>query len=81
MFLLCRRTDVIPETRVLINPQHIVAVLPISGAAKSRVYMDNGEAWEVEVPFRDAIAFFRDNEQVATIGFTEQRPARPPGDA
>jgi hypothetical protein len=56
MFMLCQRTDTLPEMRVLVNSDHIVAVVPISGGVKSRLILSNGETWEVALSFTRAIS-------------------------
>ena len=59
MFYLVRRTDTIPEFRVLINTDHIVGVAPVSGGVKSRLFLSTGETWEVELAFNRAINLLR----------------------
>ncbi len=60
MFLLCQRTDTMPEMRVLLNTDHIVAVMPVFGGSKTKFYLDNGEAWEIGMPFSQAQTVFRE---------------------
>jgi hypothetical protein len=67
MFLLVQRTDTMPEVRVLINTDHIVAILPVFGGTKSKFHLDSGEAWEIGLPFSQAQALFR-AETVAVAG-------------
>jgi hypothetical protein len=59
MFLLVQRTDTMPEVRVLINTDHIIAVLPVFGGTKTKFHLANGEAWEIGLPFTQAQALFR----------------------
>jgi len=56
MFLLCQRTDTLPEIRALVNTDHLIAISPVSGGVKSKLVLVNGESWEVNLPFTRAIA-------------------------
>jgi hypothetical protein len=60
MFLLVQRTDTMPEVRALINTDHIVAVLPVFGGTKTKFHLDNGETWEIGLPFSQAQNLFRE---------------------
>jgi len=60
MFVLVQRTDTLPEMRVLVNTDHIVAAMPVSGGIRSRLYLANGEAWEVSLPFARVVGLLRD---------------------
>jgi hypothetical protein len=60
-FLLYLRRDMIPELRVLVNTDHIVAAMPSgAGGDKSKVFLSTGESWEVGVSFARLIAVLRD---------------------
>jgi hypothetical protein len=61
MFLLYVRKDMIPELRVLVNTDHIVAAMPSgAGGDKTKLFLSTGDSWEVGVPFTRAIAVLRD---------------------
>lgn len=80
MFILVQRTDTLPETRVLVNSDHVVAVLPVTGGGgqKSRLVISIGETWEVALPFNRAIAQFRgEPEMIPPVNPTEQLPGVP----
>lgn len=62
MFLLAQRTDLIPEMRVLVNTDFVVAAMPVIGGAKTRLYLSTGETWEIALPFPRAINLFRGEE-------------------
>jgi len=59
MFLLVQRTDTLPELRALVNTDQVVAVLPVTGGVKTRLYLATGETWEIAMPFTRAISMFR----------------------
>jgi hypothetical protein len=65
MFLLVQRTDTMPELRAMVNTDHVVAVTPTSGGAKCRLYLANGETWEVSLPFTQALNVFRETPPAA----------------
>lgn len=66
MFLLYVRKDMIPELRVLVNTDHIVAAMPAgAGGDKTKLYLSTGENWEVALPFTRAIAILRDGDEPA----------------
>ncbi len=65
MFLLVQRTDTLPEMRVLVNTDQLVAALPVAGGVKTRLYLATGETWEVALPFTRAIALLRGEEPAA----------------
>jgi hypothetical protein len=65
MFLLVQRTDTLPEMRALVNTDHIVAVMPVSGGVKTKLYLATGESWEVAFPFTRAISLLHEPEMVA----------------
>ena len=58
MFLLVQRTDTIPEMRAIVNTDHVVAVMPVGGA-KTKLYLSNGDTWEIAMPFNRAAIVFR----------------------
>jgi hypothetical protein len=60
MFVLYLRKDILPEMRVLVNTDHVIAAMPVGGGEKTKLYLTNGETWEVALPFSRAIAVFRD---------------------
>ena len=64
MFLLCHRTDTLPEIRALVNTDHIIAVSPVSGGVKSRLSMSNGEAWEVSLSFTRAMSLLHAEAEI-----------------
>jgi hypothetical protein len=59
MFLVVQRTDTIPEMRSLVNTDHVVAVMPVGAGAKTKLYLSNGDSWDVGLPFTRAVALFR----------------------
>jgi hypothetical protein len=66
MFLLYLRKDMIPELRVLVNTDHIVAATPSgSGGDRTKIFLSTGENWEIALPFTRAIAVLRDGEEPA----------------
>jgi hypothetical protein len=73
MFFLVQRTDTIPEQRALVNSDHIVAVLPTVGGSRSKLYLDNGEGWEISLPFAHLVALFR-NEAEISNALPAERP-------
>jgi hypothetical protein len=80
MFLLCQRTDTLPEIRALVNTDHLIAISPVSGGIKSKLVLVNGESWEVNLPFTRAIALLRTEvEIVEPVARVERR--RAPDDA
>src|SRR5947209_4977553 len=64
MFFLCQRTDTMPEQRALVNSDHVVAVLPVAGGSKTKVYLDTGESWEISLAFPQTVALFRNEAEV-----------------
>ncbi len=77
MFLLCQRTDVLPETRVLVNTSHVIAIVPVSGGVKSRLVLAIGETWEVNLPFTQAIGLLRSEAEVAAAAAPADRRRGP----
>jgi hypothetical protein len=75
MFVVVQRTDTLPEMRALVNADHIVAVNPVGGGAKSRMTLSNGETWEVALPFTRAISLLHaELEIVEPVVPAERRP-------
>ena len=68
MFFLAQRADTLPEVRVLVNSDHIVGALASAGGVKTKLYLDTGESWEINMPFQRAIALLR----------SEPEPGQPP---
>ena len=62
MFVLVERVDVIPETRVLVNTEHIVAAVPTGGGIRTTLHLAIGQSWEISLPFARAIEMLRDDE-------------------
>ncbi|HET6197094.1 MAG TPA: hypothetical protein VFE12_15135 [Acetobacteraceae bacterium] len=60
MFLVVQRTDTLPEMRALVNTDHVVAVMPVAGGVRTKLYLSNGDTWEVAMPFTRASALFRE---------------------
>jgi hypothetical protein len=60
MFLVVQRTDTLPEMRALVNTDHVVAVMPVAGGVRTKLYLSNGDTWEVALPFTRASAVFRE---------------------
>ena len=60
MFLVVQRTDTLPEMRALVNTDHVVAVMPVAGGVRTKLYLSNGDTWEVALPFTRASAMFRE---------------------
>jgi hypothetical protein len=60
MFLVVQRTDTLPEMRAVVNTDHVVAVMPVAGGARTKLYLSNGDTWEVTLPFARASAVFRE---------------------
>ena len=58
MFLVVQRTDTIPEMRSLVNTDHVVAVMPVGGGIKTKLYLSNGDTWDIALPFTRAISVF-----------------------
>ena len=52
MFLVVQRTDTLPEMRALVNTNHVVAVMPVAGGVRTKLYLSNGDTWEVSFPVR-----------------------------
>jgi hypothetical protein len=73
MFFLVQRTDTMPEQRALVNSDHVVALLPIAGGSKSKVYLTTGDSWEIVLPFAHVVALFR-NEMEVTNAIPADRP-------
>jgi hypothetical protein len=70
-----QRTDTLPEMRALVNTDHVVAVLPISGGIKSKIYLVTGEAWEISLPFSRASGVLRgETEMIAPTNAADRRP-------
>ena len=59
MFILVQRTDTLPEMRAMVNTDHIVAVMPVSGGVKTKLYLSNGDTWDIGLGFTRAVALFR----------------------
>jgi hypothetical protein len=60
MFLVVQRTDTLPEMRALVNTDHVVAVMPVAGGVRTKLYLSNGDTWEVSLPFTRASTVFRE---------------------
>ena len=60
MFLVVQRTDTLPEMRALVNTDHVVAVMPVAGGIRTKLYLSNGDTWEIALPFTRASAVFRE---------------------
>ena len=60
MFLVVQRTDTLPELRALVNTDHVVAVMPVAGGIRTKLYLSNGDTWEIALPFTRASAVFRE---------------------
>jgi hypothetical protein len=58
MFLVVQRTDTLPEMRAIVNTDHVVAVMPVSGGMKTKLYLANGDTWEIAMAFTRAIGVF-----------------------
>ena len=63
MFLVVQRTDTLPEMRALVNTDHVVAVMPVAGGIRTKLYLSNGDTWEVALPFTRASAVFREEAE------------------
>ena len=61
MFLVVQRTDTLPEMRALVNTDHVVAVMPVAGGVRTKLYLSNGDTWEVALPFTRASVVFRED--------------------
>jgi hypothetical protein len=76
MFVVVQRTDTLPEMRALVNTDHVIAVNPVGGGAKSRLTLSNGEAWEIALPFTRAISLLHaELEIVEPVVPVERRPS------
>ena len=75
MFILVQRTDTLPEIRTMVNTDHIVAILPVAGGAKTKFYLTTGESWEIGLNFSQALALMRERVKVEAPGAA---PATPP---
>lgn len=62
MFVLVERVDVVPETRAMVNVEHIVAALPAAGGVRTTLYLAIGESWEISLPFARMIEILRDGK-------------------
>ena len=60
MFILVQRTDTLPEMRALVNTDHVVAVMPVAGGVRTKLYLSNGDTWEITLPFTRASTVFRE---------------------
>lgn len=60
MFLVVQRTDTLPEMRALVSTDHAVAVMPVAGGVRTRLYLSNGDASEDSLPFSRAGTVFRE---------------------
>ena len=60
MFLVVQRTDTLPEIRAIVNTDHVVAVMPVAGGIKTKLYLSNGDSWDVALAFTRAVTIFRD---------------------
>ena len=60
MFLVVQRTDTLPEMRALVNTDHVVAVMPVAGGVRTKLYLSNGDTWEIALPFTRASGVFRE---------------------
>ena len=59
MFALVQRTDTLPEMRVVVNTEHVVAAVPVGGGVRTKLYLTIGEAWEIGLPFTQAVSMLR----------------------
>ncbi len=64
MFSLCQRSDTMPEMRVLVNTDHLVAAVPTNGGVRTKLLLDNGESWEISLPFTRAVNLFRQEADI-----------------
>ncbi len=64
MFILCQRSDTMPEMRVLVNTDHLVAVVPSNGGVRTKLLLDNGESWEINLPFTRAVNLFGQEAEI-----------------
>ena len=62
MFFLVERVDVVPEMRVLVNSDHVVAAVPAGGGIRTTLYLAIGESWEISMPFARAVAALREGD-------------------
>jgi hypothetical protein len=68
MFLVVQRTDTLPEMRALVNTDHVVAVMPVAGGVRTKLYLSNGDTWEISLPFTRSSAVFREEIEPAPHG-------------
>ena len=66
MFLVVQRTDTLPEMRALVNTDHVVAVMPAAGGVKTKLYLSNGDTWDIALPFARASSVFREEIETGT---------------
>jgi len=66
MFLVVQRTDTLPEMRALVNTDHVIAVMPVAGGVRTKLYLSNGDSWEVASAFTRASAVFREELESGT---------------
>jgi len=66
MFLAVQRTDTLPEMRALVNTDHVIAVMPVAGGAKTKLYLSNGDTWDIALPFPRASTVFREEIETGT---------------
>lgn len=59
MFVLVQRTDTLPEMRVIVNTDHVVAAMPAGGGVRTKLYLTVGEAWEISLPFARTLSLLR----------------------
>lgn len=63
MFILVQRTDTLPEMRVMVNSDHVVAALPVAGGVRTKLYLAIGESWEISLPFNRAVSLLREEAE------------------
>jgi len=66
MFLVVQRTDTLPEMRALVNTDHVIAVMPVAGGVRTKLYLSNGDSREVALAFTWASAGFREELESGT---------------
>jgi hypothetical protein len=68
MFLLVQRTDTLPEMRAVVNTDHVIAVMPVAGGVKTKLYLSNGDTWDIALVFTRAAALFQAESVTGTGG-------------
>ena len=75
MFMQWQRSDTLPEMRIMVNLDHLVAIVPSSGGLKTKIYLVNGEAWEITTPYMQAVNMVKE----ITAPPQPQPAPQPPG--